>query len=115
MTTEELKLNIKWWESKRWIFNLGVGIFGIFAIYDGLSRSEYSWTKANTIGIIYWGVGANLVYSSGILLELFDWYYMNNKIGIKRFRLMFFIIGFLFSCSLTLSCGWLYFAKPHLW
>ena len=115
MTIAELKFNIKWWESKRWIYNIAVGFFGIFAIYDGLSRGEYSWTIEDTFGIIIWGIGANVFYSLGILLELFDWYYLKNKIEIKRFRMIFFIIGLLFSCLWTLWCGWLYFAKPYLW
>ncbi|WP_417799749.1 hypothetical protein [Tenacibaculum sp.] len=115
MTIEELKSNIKWWESKRWSFNLVVGLVGVYTVYDGFSRGEYSWVRADILGILYWGVGANIFYSLGILLELFDWYYFKNKIGIKRFRMIFFIIGLLFSCFLTLWCGWVYFAKPHLW
>ena len=95
MTIEELKSNIKWWESKRWIYSIAVGIFGIIAIYDGLSRGEYSWTIDDTIGIIIWGIGANIFYSLGTLLELFDWYYLKNKIGLKRFRMIFFIQLFL--------------------
>jgi len=115
MTIEELKSNIKWWESKRWIFNIAVGLVGIFTIYDGLSRGDYAWSKADTFGIIYWGIGANILYSLGTLLEIFDWYYLKNRIGIKKFRMLFFIIGFLLSCCWTLWCGWIYFAKPHLW
>tara|TARA_R100001369_G_scaffold31716_3_gene56245 strand:+ start:234 stop:581 length:348 start_codon:yes stop_codon:yes gene_type:complete len=115
MTIEELKSNIKWWESKRWIYNIAVGIFGVFGIYDGISRGEYYWTIDDTLGIIIWGIGANIFYSLGVLLEIFDWYYLKNKIGIKRFRMIFFIVGLLFSCLWTLWCSWLYFAKPHLW
>ena len=40
---------------------------------------------------------------------------LKNKVGIKKFRVVFFIIGILFSCLWTLWCSWLYFAKPHLW
>ncbi|NAY93447.1 hypothetical protein GTQ34_16165 [Muricauda sp. JGD-17] len=116
MTLDEFKMDMKWWESKRWIFNLSVGLFGIYASYDGVtSNMEYSWTRADTMGIIWWGIGANILYSLGILAELFDWYYLKNKLHIKRFRLFFFISGLLFSCFWTLWCTWLYFAKPHLW
>ncbi len=115
MTIEELKSNIKWWESKRWIYNLSVGLFGIFTIYDGFSRGEYSWTKSDTYGVIWWGIGANVLYSLGILLELFDWYYLKQRLRIKNLRMFLFIIGLLFSCFWTLRCGWFYFAKPHLW
>lgn len=115
MTIEELKLNLKWWESKRWIFNLAVGLVGILTIYEGLSRDDFSWIRSDIFGILYWGIGANILYSLGFLLELFDWYYLKNKIGIKKIRMILFIIGLLFSCFWTLLCGWFYFAKPHLW
>lgn len=114
LTLEELKSNIKWWESKRWIYNIGVGLCGllmiILAIYGG-----YSWTQADTFGVIYWGIGANILYSLGILLELLDWYYLNNKIRIQKFRTALFIIGISFSCLWTLWCCMIYFSKPHLW
>lgn len=115
MKIEEFKLNIKWWEDKRWIYNIAVGVIGVFTIYDGISRGEYSWTIKDTIGIIIWGIGANIFYSTGILLELFDWYYFKNKVDIKRLRLIFFLIGLVLSCFLTLLYGWLYFSKPYLW
>lgn len=115
MTIEELKSDIKWWETKRWFYNLGVAIFGILAMYFGISSDEYSFTLEDFLGIIIWGIGANIFYSLGILVEILDWYYLENKIGIKRFRMIFLIIGFFFSCFSTFWYSWLYFAKPHLW
>ena len=41
MTIEKLKLNIRWWESKRWIYNSVVGLSGTIAIYEGLSTIDY--------------------------------------------------------------------------
>lgn len=101
MTLKEFKLNIKWWESKRWIFNVLVGVFGLFAIFNVLSESNYQWTFEDTLGVIIWGIGANIFYSLGTLLELFDWYYLNNRIGIKKFRLLFYIVGTFISCIYT--------------
>ncbi len=114
MTIEELKLNIKWWESKRWIFNVAVGTFGILALYRGMSESEYYWSTSDTLGVITWGIGANIFYSLGLLLELFDWYYLKNRIRLKRFRLFFFISGTLFSSLWTYWCAFLYFIG-HIW
>ena len=115
MTLDELKLDIKWWESKRWIFNVAVGLFGAIAIFEGVSRADYVWFTSDGISIICWGIGANILYSLGILLELFDWYYLGNRIKIKKFRLFFFVTGLLFSCFWTLWCGWICFSKPYLW
>lgn len=115
MTLEELRLNVKWWESKRWIFNLSALLFGAFAFYIGFSRDDFFWDNSDVFGIIKWAIFANICYSLGTLGELFDWYYLKNKLRIKRFRLLFFVIGTLFSSFGTLLCGWFYFAKPHLW
>lgn len=109
MTLEELKLDIKWWESKRWIYNVLVGLFGVVAIFNALAEIPYQWTFEDTIGVILWGVGANIFYSIGILLELFDWYYLNNKIRIRKFRLLFLISGTFFSCAYTFWCVLIYF------
>ncbi|WP_051477678.1 hypothetical protein [Aquimarina pacifica] len=99
MTLEDLKTNIKWWESKRWIFNSAVGLFGIYGIYDSLGKIDYEWTTEDTIGVIFWGIGANVFYSLGALMELFDWYYLKNKIKITPgLRYLLLVGGILFSC-----------------
>ena len=115
MTLEEIRSNVKWWESKRWIFNIVIGFIGCFTIYDSYSRGEYSWVNKDITGIVFWGICANIFYSTGILLELLDWYYFKNRIGFKKMRLLFFVIGLVFSSLFTLWCGWNYFSKPYLW
>ena len=109
MTIEDLKKDIKWWETKRWIYNLCVGVFGAYGIYIGLSQSDYYWATADTFGIIWWGLGANVFYSLGILFEIFDWYYLKSRIGIRDFRLFLFLLGTIFSCLWTFWCTWIYF------
>lgn len=115
MTLEELRLNIKWWESRRWIFNLIIILIGLFSFYDGFSRDNFFWDQSDTIAVIRWMILANLSYSLGTLLEIFDWYYLNNKLGISKKRLFLFVVGILFSCFLTFWCGFFIFSKPHLW
>ncbi|SHJ28291.1 hypothetical protein [Aquimarina spongiae] len=109
MTIEELKSNLKWWESKRWIYNVLVGISGVIAIFNALAEIPYQWGLEDTLGIIIWGIGANIFYSLGTLFELFEWYYLNNKIGIKNFRLFFFISGTFVSSIYTFWCVIVYF------
>ncbi|NEV95041.1 hypothetical protein G3567_12930 [Psychroflexus sp. YR1-1] len=109
MTLDELKANIKWWESKRWIYNVLVGLSGALTIFNALAESPYDWTFEDTIGVIIWGIGANIFYSLGTLVELFDWYYFKNRLGIKRFRLFLFISGTFFSCLYTFWCVMAYF------
>ncbi|SHH51964.1 hypothetical protein SAMN05444148_2216 [Winogradskyella jejuensis] len=52
MTLNELKINIKWWESKRWLYNVLVGLSGIVSIFNVLAESPYDWTFDDTIGVI---------------------------------------------------------------
>jgi len=109
MTSEEIRSNIKWWESKRWIYNVLVGISGVVALMEVLPKSQYEWTSADTLGIIFWGIGANVLYTLGTIVELFDWYYLKNKLGIKRLRLFFFISGTIVSCVYTYTSVLAYF------
>ncbi len=109
MTIEEYRLNIKWWESKRWIFNILIILSLVIAFYFGYSEVDFCWSSYETIGIIKWLLGVNLFYSLGILAELFDWYYFKNRIGIIKFRLTLFLVGTLFSCLWTYIVIRMYF------
>ena len=102
MTIEQLKSNIKWWESKRWIYNLLVGLCGVFGIFSGLAESPFGWEWHHTFAIIIWVIGANIFYSLGTLVELFDWYYLNSKMGLVKIRWILFIGGTVFSCIHTI-------------
>jgi hypothetical protein len=104
MTIEELRLNIKWWESKRLIFTIFVGISVAISFYFGYSEVDFYWSSYETIGVIKWLIGANLFYSFGILAELFDWYYFKKRIGVVTFRFSLFIGGTFFSCLWTFLC-----------
>ena len=113
MTLEKLKSNIKWWESKRLIFNILVGISGIIAIYKASHLDNFYWSNQDTFGTITWGLGANIFYSCGMILELFNWYYLKEKLNLNKLRLLLFIIGLIFSCLWTYFNAWMYFAHPH--
>jgi hypothetical protein len=115
MTLHEFKLNIKWWESKRLIFNLVIISSGLISFYDGYSRSTFFWDFSDTVAIFRWIIFANISYSLGILLEIFDWYYLKNKLNVVKYRLILFSLGIVFSFLLTLLCGFFVFSKPHLW
>jgi len=114
MTLEELKWDIRWWESKRWFFNIAVVFFGILGVYNGTSEVDYLWTIGDMLGLFFWGVGANVLYSIGMLIELFDWYVLNNRINFKKFRDFFFITGLLLSCAWTFLSALIYFANVHV-
>ena len=98
MTIEKLQSGIKWWESKRLIFNILVGISGIIAIYNASQLDNFYWSSQDTCKTIIWVIGANILYSCGLIIEIFNWYYFNEKFKLKNIRRVLFIMGLLFSC-----------------
>lgn len=110
MSTQVLRSNIQWWESRRLIFNLAVGVVGSYAIYEGMSGKDYNWSVYDTLGVLWWGIGANIFYSLGLLVEIFDWYYFKNKLGLRNLRLFLFISGLVLSCMWTFWSTLIYFS-----
>ncbi|MEL0644991.1 MULTISPECIES: hypothetical protein [unclassified Olleya] len=99
MNTKNLPNDIiKWWESKRWLFNLLNALFGIIGL---ISFADYFQIE-EAIGLVIYIVTANVLYSSGMLLEIADFYYFNNKLGVNKIRLLLLTLGLLFSCGITI-------------
>lgn len=107
----ELKSTIKFWESKRWIFNLLVGFSGVIGLYNGSSTVDHYWSSHDLIGIIRYAIIANIFYSLGMVFELLEWYYLKGKLGLGKYRLVLFILGTIFSCILTWVLARIYFFR----
>ncbi|WP_298513324.1 hypothetical protein [uncultured Kordia sp.] len=90
MNTVTLKNTISWWEKKRIAFNFFVGITGVIAV---LAFIPHTFGMEDAIGIVLWGIMANILYSAGILLEVANQYYLKGKLNIFQFRLFFFVAG----------------------
>lgn len=111
MTIEDLKSDLKWWESKRWIFNLLIIAFASYALYKVFSQSSSYFLFDDVFTLLIWLIGANVFYSLGILSQLFDWYYLNEYLGLKKYRSFLFFLGTLFSCVWT----YLFFFINYVW
>lgn len=97
---------IDWWESRRLVYNVGVGAAGImtlclmnvmFALPPG--PQPMPW-QLSLIGPMVYGTAANICYSFGWSVELFlrRWLrYDTGQIGAALFR-----YGFAFSIGLTM-------------
>jgi|GEM_PF-996700 len=108
---DTLKFGIKWWESKRWIFNVLTGMCGIFMLsictkFGNLQLISY-------LGIIIWGLMANLCYSLGILIEVWNFHYFRNALSLKIVRYFLFGLGTIFSCLLTIYGSFLFSLYPY--
>ncbi len=89
---------VRWWEKKRFWYNIVVGIIGFFFIFNITGAPNLY----EILAILIWGLGANIFYSVGILLEVFDQYYLKGKLKLRSFRMAFFIFGLLVSCCVTI-------------
>jgi hypothetical protein len=76
---------------------------------------ENSFVGSDLIGIILWGILANILYSTGIITEVLEQYYLRGKLKLYRFRLIFFIIGTFLYCFITWFNAWRYYAMLELW
>ena len=101
-----LNETIVWWEKQRIIFNIFVGISGLLSL---IIVSPYFFGIAEIIGVLIWGIIANILYSSGILIEIFNLYYFNSKVNLFKFRFGFYVFGSLLYCLVTFVYPFLYF------
>ena len=114
--SEKIIDGIKWWESKRWIFNLLVGLSGMLGIVKGVYvATENIFVISDILGIILSGIIANIFYSSGILVEIFDNYYFNSKLKMERFREVFLILGCISCCIYAYICTYFYYNLSFQW
>ncbi|MEM5565915.1 hypothetical protein WNY78_12410 [Psychroserpens sp. AS72] len=98
---------LKWWEPKRLWFNFAVGLSGVLAI---LLTGEFEFIIFDIIGIFIWGVIANILFSTGILVEILDDYYFKSKLKLFNFRWLFYIVGTILYCIVTFGYAVLYYS-----
>jgi hypothetical protein len=86
-----------------------VGCSGAIGLYRGSLMVDYYWSSDDIIGILRYAIIANIFYSSGMVVELLEWYYLKGKLGLGKYRLALFILGTVFSCILTWVLARIYF------
>ncbi|WP_051568400.1 hypothetical protein [Crocinitomix catalasitica] len=96
-----LSAAIAWWEKKRVLFNLFVGLTGVFAMTLVIT----TFGIIDLIDLIFYGIAANIFYCLGFVLEALNLHYLKGKFKIDNYRLFLFIVGTTFSCIVTfLGC-----------
>jgi hypothetical protein len=93
----DLLTPLKWWEKRRWVFNLAVGVSGVL----GLFLFNVYFPAYIFVEIILYGIFLNVLYSSGYILEALIAYYSKGKYSISGFRLGLFAAGTLLSVMVT--------------
>lgn len=79
----------RWWEKKRWIYNLMVAISCLIFSFPPIS----SFGLLEILSLLFYVLIVNICYSLGFLLEVADAYYWNGKMRFADFRMVFFILG----------------------
>lgn len=93
------KAAFAWWEKKRLLYNLIMGISGVFLIL--LDRVE-NFNFYSLIGILLFGLAANACYFTGFLLEACLRHYFNIQTDFTNRRPVIFWIGTILSLGLML-------------
>lgn len=117
--TNEIYASINWWERKRLVFNLilvGVEILIISFFWKGVIQ----FGIGNTLfGSIAYTIAANIFFSIGWGISvMIDYYNLKFLKNIEKLRMLFFIVGILFSIFLTIAIfkeTLLHFQRIYLW
>lgn len=103
--------SIKWWEKKRLWFNLLVGATGLVSV---LVHARY-FGGFELFGVIMWGLVANIMFSTGLMLEIADLYYAKGRWNIHKVRNALFGAGTALYCLLSWFWASLYFEPIVTW
>ena len=90
---------VAWWEGKRLLYNAIVGAAGIFVFLSLMDSRLLLWDLA--VGTIFYGIGANLMYVAGWVIEGLCDHYFRGSVDLAPWRMPMFIIGTLFSLLFT--------------
>jgi hypothetical protein len=103
---ENSKQIIRWWEAKRWYYNLIMFVTGMLCVIvallitgKGLNLKDM---RSLMLFIIFYGVAANVLYSAGWVIEILARKNLKDT-GIKKIGPLFFITGTTISVLLTLA------------
>jgi hypothetical protein len=94
---DDLRIAVRWWEGKRGWYNALVGLSGVPIFFF---LGVHFFTLA---GALAYGVAANLLYSLGLLSEIWTQHYFGTRLLSPRIRWVLWLIGLLGSMGLTLA------------
>lgn len=95
-----------WWEKRRLAYNLIIGATGVICVFI-LSLIPFL-ELTDLIGIVAYGIIANMFYSSGFLIEVAAKHYFRSKMDFTEKRKIFFAIGLILSVLITIGLSFWY-------
>lgn len=103
---QSLLFAFAWWEKRRWIFNVIVGVTGILSLL--LLSLLPLLNFFDLAGIILYGIIANLFYSLGFLIEAGARYYLKSQKDFTETRKQLFGLGLVISILVTIGLTFLF-------
>lgn len=90
---------VQWWEKRRLLYNVIVGLMGSLVVFVALQRYYYvSFSEILLFMILPFGIFANVVYLAGWVIEIFLRYYFKVTLG-STVRQVLFGLGTLLSIA----------------
>lgn len=92
-----LKAALSWWEKRRLWFNLAMLVSGMIplVIYADTFR------PGDGVGLFFYGLFFNILYSVGFLIEAWSIHYFKGKGMPNELQWILFLLGTIFSCGIT--------------
>ncbi|HEX7844743.1 MAG TPA: hypothetical protein VF476_03020 [Chitinophagaceae bacterium] len=102
-TDKTILAAFSWWEKRRLLYNIIVGITGLLVLV------LFSFfTLADLIGVVIYGITANVFYCTGFLSEVIDKHYFKSTLDLGKRREGIFWCGVILSVLITLGLGLMY-------
>jgi len=94
---------LKWWEKRRFVYNLIIGVTGLFILFaTNLSHEGVVFILPLTL---LYGLCANIFYTFGWLTEIGLQKLLGQDEKIKKIGPILLLHGTIFSLMLNLLCG----------
>jgi hypothetical protein len=96
----------RWWEGKRWIYNLAVGLVGLSVILFNMSMyADPDWFAVLTVQVLFYGVFLNVCYCAGFFVEMVDQVYLKATFRLPEYRVWLLALGTAASMFVTVVGG----------
>jgi len=95
------------WERRRMLFNVLVGITGLIVLIYLISFTLFPFNIFEFFGIFLWAFIANVLYSVGYVFESIIIFYSNGNKSFEKYRLALFCFGTMLYMLFSICYGFL--------
>lgn len=100
--SKDLRSALIWWEKKRILYNLLVGLFGVVGLLWSPHYDLYGFQISDIYWILIWALGANVFYSMGFMVEALAEHYFKGRFSLVKWRWLLWTVGVIFSIGWTI-------------